>query len=80
MGAAAVFATAADTPPMRKSIMKELKSLGFLSSDILRYYYKVSSVHVVIQRRSDGFISVENFGSTIVDGRDVGLGRNMSLK
>jgi len=29
MGAAAVLATAADTPPIRKSVMKDWKSLGF---------------------------------------------------
>jgi hypothetical protein len=35
MGAAAVLATAAETPPMRKSVMKALASLGFLTSDMV---------------------------------------------
>ncbi len=46
MGAAAVLATAAETPPIKKSVMKDLKSLGLRTwSAILAVLSSVSGDH-----------------------------------
>jgi hypothetical protein len=75
MGAAAVLATAAETPPMRKSVMKALASLGFLTTSAMVVTAKSVWIQVSLDKGVKGISFSVTPGRTDLSRRTKRLGK-----